>query len=668
MSELSDESSETELLNRSLSMWHGFEQRTGCEDLDVPLDLHTASSIGQYDVVKECIQRGKVDPNQKNRGGWTPLMYASYIGHDTIVHLLLEAGVDVNTTTERGQSALMLAASCGNESIAYFLLQQGAELELKDDRGWTALFHCTSTGHQQMVKFLLDNGADANLKEPVFGFTPLMEAAASGHEIIVQYLLNHDVQVDVKDKIGDTARSLALMYGYMKIASLIDLHTAPVSKSVRRDTGMDEDFSSSDESCSFQPHHPHTRHSNFRRNKGPSIHDGPQALAHITGRGTKGWPQQYESLPPQGYVTFKNSQEVDEEDIRNRDVTSPINEHDVESNSSREENSFCITDTVTTRRSSGSSSEGLVKALGVSREGSVESNEDSDQSSKCSNRRQLRIRRGYVRSVESAHSGGNDIPTILSPQLQIPNKEVVKYQGPKDLPEFLEQIGCLKYLHILEEQDVDLRIFLTLTETDLKEVGITLFGPKRKMTAAIARWHSNALPLDNTLEQVYADRLETEMQEMAIQLHKKCEEVELLKGRVSQEQELRAVVEGFLMEDKMAWKQQQKEIEDTQRVCREIAIVLEQIKACQSELSARFKDGNGQRRKIEFWKQPRNTQEEGLANWKSLLGSLSISELSGTLKECTGEMGEAVQTVEQHLENLLNSDKRSPEWRQNADI
>ncbi|XP_048465359.1 ankyrin repeat and SAM domain-containing protein 3 [Rhincodon typus] len=666
MSELSDESSETELLNRSLSMWHGFEQLVGCEDLDVPLDLHTASSIGQYDVVKECIQRGKVNPNQKNRGGWTPLMYASYIGHDTIVHLLLEAGVDVNMTTERGQSALMLAASCGNESIAYFLLQQGAELELKDHRGWTALFHCTSTGHQQMVKFLLDNGADANLKEPVYGFTPLMEAAASGHEIIVQYLLNHDVQVDVKDKTGDTARSLALMYGYMKIASLIDLHTAPVSKSVRRDTGMDEDFSSSDESCSFQPHHPHSRHSNFRRNKGPSIHDGPQALAHITGHRTRGWPQQYESLPPQGYVTFKNNQDGDEEDIRNRDVTSPINEQDVESNSSREENPFCITDTVTTRKSSDSSSEGLAKALGVSREGSLESNEDSDQSSKSCIRKQ-RIRRGHSRSTESTHSGGSDIYTIPGSQTQIPNKVVVEYQGPKDLPEFLEQIGCLKYLHILEEQDVDLRIFLTLTEADLKEVGITLFGPKRKMTAAIARWHSNALPLSNTLEQVYADRLETEMQEMAIQLHKKCEEVELLKGRVSQEQELRAVVEGFLMEDKIVWKQQQKQIEDTQRVCRELEIALEQIKACQCELSARFKDGIGQRRKAELRKKPSNTKE-GLANWKSVLGSLSISELSATLKECTGEMGKTIQIVEQNLENLINSDKRNPEWRHNADI
>ncbi|GCC31631.1 ankyrin repeat and SAM domain-containing protein 3 [Chiloscyllium punctatum] len=667
MSELSDESSETELLNRSLSMWHGFEQLVGCEDLDVPLDLHTASSIGQYDVVKQCIQSGKVNPNQKNRGGWTPLMYASYIGHDTVVHLLLEAGVDVNMTTEKGQSALMLAASCGNESIAYFLLQQGAELELKDHRGWTALFHCTSTGHQQMVKFLLDNGADANLKEPVYGFTPLMEAAASGHEIIVQYLLNHDVQVDVKDKTGDTARSLALMYGYMKIASLIDLHTAPVSKSVRRDTGIDEDFSSSDESCSFQPHHPHSRHPHSRRNKGPSIHDGPQALAHITSHQTRGWPQQYESVPPQGYVTFKNSQDEDEEDIRNRDVTSPINEQDIESNSSREENPFCITDTVTTRKSSDSSGEGLAKPLGVSREGSLESNEDSDQSSKSSIRKQ-RIRRGHSRSTESTHSGGRDIYTIPSSQTQIPNKVVVEYQGPKDLPEFLEQIGCLKYLHILEEQDVDLRIFLTLTEADLKEVGITLFGPKRKMTAAIARWHSNALPLSNTLEQVYADRLETEMQEMAIQLHKKCEEVELLKGRVSQEQELRAVVEGFLMEDKIAWKQQQKQIEDTHRVCRELAIILEQIKACQCELSARFKDGVAQRRKADLKKQPSSVKEEGLANWKSVLGSLNISELSATLKDCTGEMGKTIQIVEQNLENLINSDKGSLKWRQNADI
>lgn len=57
MSELSDEASESELLSRSLSMWHGVGPVLCHEELDVPLDLHTASSIGQYHVVQECIQR-----------------------------------------------------------------------------------------------------------------------------------------------------------------------------------------------------------------------------------------------------------------------------------------------------------------------------------------------------------------------------------------------------------------------------------------------------------------------------------------------------------------------------------------------------------------------------------------------------------------------------------
>lgn len=57
-------------------------------------------------------------------------MYASYIGHDNIANLLLEAGVNVNATTAKGVTPLMLAASCGNESIAYFLLQVPNKLML----------------------------------------------------------------------------------------------------------------------------------------------------------------------------------------------------------------------------------------------------------------------------------------------------------------------------------------------------------------------------------------------------------------------------------------------------------------------------------------------------------------------------------------------------------
>uniref|UniRef100_A0A8C2U461 Ankyrin repeat and sterile alpha motif domain containing 3 n=1 Tax=Coturnix japonica TaxID=93934 RepID=A0A8C2U461_COTJA len=535
MSELSDEASESELLSRSLSMWHGVGQMLCREELDVPLDLHTASSIGQYEVVQECIQRGDVDLNKKNCGGWTPLMYASYIGHDTVVHLLLEAGVNVNIPTPEGQTPLMLASSCGNESVAYFLLQQGAELEMKDIHGWTALFHCTSAGHQQMVKFLLDNGANANCKEPVYGYTPLMEAAASGHEIIVQYLLNHGVKADARDNAGATARTLAMKYGHTKIVGLIDLHAAPVPKVFCRGSGKYEELSSSDESCSAPQ-----RQRPVRRTKGPSIHDGPQALAKITAVGIGGKKQScYEQVLPQGYVTFNDDGSYEADDIRNRDVTSPINEQDVESSSS------------------------------------------SPPSRKQA--KSFKVKNRYSNSDgQWTHCPGK--AGASSQHLIFP--EPPAYTGPQDLATFLEQIGCLKYLQVFEEQDVDLRIFLTLTESDLKEIGITLFGPKRKMTSAIARWHSNARPPSDALELAYADRLEAEMQELAIQLHKRCEEVEVMKGQVCQEQKLRAVAESCLMERDETWN------------------------AVQS------RDG-----------------------WPPSLKSLSLPELSAVLEKCVGEMG-----------------------------
>ncbi|XP_068003442.1 ankyrin repeat and SAM domain-containing protein 3 isoform X2 [Melanerpes formicivorus] len=648
MSELSDEASESELLSRSLSMWHGAGPLLCREELDLPLDLHTASSVGQDQVVQECIQRGDLDLNKRNCGGWTPLMYASYIGHDTIVHLLLEAGVNVNIPTPEGQTPLMLASSCGNESVAYFLLQQGAELEMKDIHGWTALFHCTSAGHQQMVKFLLDNGANANCREPAYGYTPLMEAAASGHEIIVQYLLNHGVKTDVRDNTGATARMLAMKYGHTKIVGLIDLHAAPVPKVFCRGPGKYEELSSSDESCSAPQ-----RQRPVRRTKGPSIHEGPQALAEITAAGIGGKKQsRYEQVPPQGYVTFKDDGSCEADGIRNRDVTSPINEQDVESSSSREENVF-FTNNLGAVRSSSSSSECLTKALGVSSEGSLESNEDSDHASSTPSRKQAKSFKSKSRySSSDSHwchclgrAGGSAQPPA--------------YTGPQDLATLLEQIGCLKYLQVFEEQDVDLRIFLTLTESDLKEIGITsLFGPKRKMTSAIARWHSSARPPSDALELAYADRLEAEMQELAIQLHKRCEEVEVMKGQVCQEQKLRAVAESCLMERDETWNVIQCQLREAQAITKDAGVLLDQIKGCQAELSSRLiqepSAGRvlGTELQLGTGEHRRPGEPPVLEGWPPSLETLSLPELSAVLEQCVGEMGRALQTVSERLQRL----------------
>ncbi|KAK2097469.1 hypothetical protein P7K49_022920 [Saguinus oedipus] len=243
--------------------------------------------------------------------------------------------------------------------------------------------------------------------------------------------------------------------------------------------------------------------------------------------------------------------------------------------------------------------------------------------------------------------------------------------GDVDLAALLEQIGCLKYLQVFEEQDVDLRIFLTLTESDLKEIGITLFGPKRKMTSAIARWHSSARPPGDALELAYADRLEAEMQELAIQLHKRCEEVEAIRGQVCQEQELRAVVESCLLEQDRAREDIQAQLRETWVLARDAALILDQLRplpspalvrvsgrACQAELSARVRRD-----------QPPGAATLGPAlppaeskGWQVSLQAMSLPELSGALEDHVREMGQALCSVTQSLEKLqvLNGKK----WRE----
>lgn len=50
-------------------------------------------------------------------------MYAAYVGHDTVVNLLLDSHADPNKGTPSGLTPLMVASGCGNESVCYFLIQ-----------------------------------------------------------------------------------------------------------------------------------------------------------------------------------------------------------------------------------------------------------------------------------------------------------------------------------------------------------------------------------------------------------------------------------------------------------------------------------------------------------------------------------------------------------------
>uniref|UniRef100_A0A665T139 Bicaudal C homolog 2 n=1 Tax=Echeneis naucrates TaxID=173247 RepID=A0A665T139_ECHNA len=67
-----------------------------------------------------------------------------------------------------------------------------------------------------------------------------------------------------------------------------------------------------------------------------------------------------------------------------------------------------------------------------------------------------------------------------------------------DLPELLSQLGLIKYIDVFEEQEIDYQTFLTLSDEDLKEVGVCTFGARRKMLLAISDLNRSKRRLSDT--------------------------------------------------------------------------------------------------------------------------------------------------------------------------
>ncbi|XP_037777805.1 ankyrin repeat and SAM domain-containing protein 3-like [Penaeus monodon] len=164
---------------------------------------------------------------------------------------------------------------------------------------------------------------------------------------------------------------------------------------------------------------------------------------------------------------------------------------------------------------------------------------------------------------------GNAVPSVDSARVI-----------PTDLETLLNQLSLGPYMSVFKEQDVDLQMFLTLTDQELKECGIHKLGPRRKMTSAIARWHSNA-PLWNSLECAYADKLEVEMQELGVKLTEAMETIQQTKAQVYQEHNLRVVTEGWIVEAR-------GRLHDCHQRCQMLLEQMSVMRHCTSVLSAQF--------------------------------------------------------------------------------
>uniref|UniRef100_A0A8C2NS43 Ankyrin repeat and SAM domain-containing protein 6 n=1 Tax=Capra hircus TaxID=9925 RepID=A0A8C2NS43_CAPHI len=102
-------------------------------------DIFHALKMGNFQLVKEIADEDPNHVNLVNGDGATPLMLAAVMGQLPLVQLLVERHADVDKQdSAHGWTALMQATYHGNKEIVKYLLNQGADVTLRAKNGYTA--------------------------------------------------------------------------------------------------------------------------------------------------------------------------------------------------------------------------------------------------------------------------------------------------------------------------------------------------------------------------------------------------------------------------------------------------------------------------------------------------------------------------------------------------
>uniref|UniRef100_A0A4W5M1M1 Ankyrin repeat and sterile alpha motif domain containing 6 n=1 Tax=Hucho hucho TaxID=62062 RepID=A0A4W5M1M1_9TELE len=102
-------------------------------------DVFSALKLGNSQLVKEILEEDPSQVNMANPDGASPLMIAAVSGQLEVVQLLLEKSADVDKQDGvHGWTALMQATYHGNKDVVKYLLSQGANVNLRAKNGYTA--------------------------------------------------------------------------------------------------------------------------------------------------------------------------------------------------------------------------------------------------------------------------------------------------------------------------------------------------------------------------------------------------------------------------------------------------------------------------------------------------------------------------------------------------
>ncbi|RWS09333.1 ankyrin repeat and SAM domain-containing protein 3-like protein, partial [Dinothrombium tinctorium] len=357
---------------------------------------------------------------------------------------------------ENSKFDLITAASVGDLRLVQQLLRaSNCNPNLTNTSGWTSLMYAAHYGHYNVIRMLIDHNADVNLQEWVNGKTALMLAASNGHTRCVEVLINHGrANIHLTDYAGQAASYYAIHFGHGN------------NKIIAKLLGIKDN-----------------------RNT-------PRAITKLAVR------------KPKIMITETNG------NVQREDELTPSNKH-------QNGNISPILPFLhyATIKDSGNSSNKLVTSTLTFDEFKTQVHRNNDEtpilhvSSALATRRKRRLTldvSGSSNSLESNESGSANGSNGRRKSADSPPL-------PDSLEKLLTRIELEHYYQLFATSGIDLYTFLTLTENDFKEMGISVFGHRRKLIAAQERFRES-VEIRNTQESFFADWLLNEREQLKAEL------------------------------------------------------------------------------------------------------------------------------------------------------
>lgn len=126
-------------------------RKVGSGQYEGNLPLFNATMLGNVDAIS-LLTRHSVQPNDANRQGELPLLWAARANQIPAMRALLEAGADPNKEGDRRKTRAIHLASMRSLPL---LLEFGADVSLKDSQGRDALDRAKDNHRPEVVDALL---------------------------------------------------------------------------------------------------------------------------------------------------------------------------------------------------------------------------------------------------------------------------------------------------------------------------------------------------------------------------------------------------------------------------------------------------------------------------------------------------------------------------------